>query len=181
MATNTPTRGGRWKVGPVRSDGERAAAGPRIFRKRRSKLVNPALQLRLVFVFAGISLLSLLLQALFFMSRLSAQASTMTEGGDVLITALPSLLLETLLVSACVFLPLLLAVGVLTTFRIAGPLYRFQQFLEAVRDGAQSAPCRLRRDDELQDLCTLINEVTAPLREGRHTQGTASETRSRAS
>ena len=63
------------------------------------------------------------------------------------------------------FLPLTFLVGVLTTFRIAGPVYRFEQFLAAVRRGERPSDFHLRKGDELTDLAALINEATGPLRE----------------
>jgi hypothetical protein len=55
-------------------------------------------------------------------------------------------------------------VGVLSTFRIAGPIYRFEQYLRQVVKGEAEGPCRIRDGDELWDLCDLINQATAPLR-----------------
>ena len=68
------------------------------------------------------------------------------------------------LTSAALFLPLVFAVGVLTTFRFAGPVYRFEQFLKNVIAGKAPADCRLRKGDHLQDFCQLLNQATAPLR-----------------
>ena len=38
-------------------------------------------------------------------------------------------------------------------------------FLNQVIRGEKPEPCRIRKRDELQDFCKLLNEVTAPLRE----------------
>jgi nitrogen fixation/metabolism regulation signal transduction histidine kinase len=70
-----------------------------------------------------------------------------------------------LLLTFLLLTPLMLGVGIVATFKIAGPLHNFEQFLRAVRDGQQVEPCQIRKGDELQTLCTLLNEVTAPLRE----------------
>jgi len=79
-------------------------------------------------------------------------------------SAMPGLLVEVMLVSFAVLLPLTAAVGVLVLFRVAGPLYRFEQFLEAVMRGEHPEECHIRKRDELQDFCKLLNRVTAPLR-----------------
>ena len=63
-----------------------------------------------------------------------------------------------------IFLPLTYAVGILTTFRIAGPLYRFETFLNQVLAGEKPERFRLRKGDELQDFADLLNAVTEPLR-----------------
>jgi hypothetical protein len=69
-------------------------------------------------------------------------------------------------ISAAVLLPLTLSVGIVATFRIAGPLHRFETFLRAIANGEKPADCKIRRGDELQEFCTLLNDVTAPLRTG---------------
>ena len=74
------------------------------------------------------------------------------------------ILLEVLAMSFAFLLPMMLCVGILSTFRIAGPVYRFEQYLKEVARGEVSDPCRIRDGDELWDLCDLINEATAPLR-----------------
>jgi hypothetical protein len=131
--------------------------------RRRIKLIKPRLQLRLIGVFAGLSALGFLLQSLHVGLRLSEAAAEMPNG-ESLMKMLPGLPLEILLFSFGMFLPLTIAVGILATFRIAGPLYRFERYLTQVIRGEQLGPCKLRRGDELQELCDLINEATAPLR-----------------
>lgn len=66
--------------------------------------------------------------------------------------------------SALIFLPLTFLVGVVGSFRFAGPLYRFDQFLKAVIAGDRPNDIRLRAGDELQDLADLMNEATRSLR-----------------
>ena len=70
-----------------------------------------------------------------------------------------------LAVSFGLFLPLTFCIGVLVTFRIAGPVYRFEQYLKQVSRGEQLGPCKIRDGDEFQGLCDLINEATRHLRE----------------
>ncbi len=137
--------------------------------RRRIKLIKPRLQLRLTAVFLGLSGLGFLLQALHVGLRLSEVSGTLPHDGPYLMSMLPELPIEILLFSFGMLMPLTLAVGVLVTFRIAGPVYRFEQFLRAVKGGKQLGPCKLRDGDELQELCTLINEVTEPLRQGLRT------------
>jgi len=136
-------------------------------RNRRIKLIKPRLQLKLVGVFVGLSALGFLLQSLHVGLRLSELAANVPEGGGYLMAVLPELPLEILLVSFGMLLPLTVAVGILVTHRIAGPVYRFEQYLGAVLRGEEAGPCRIRKDDEFQELCELINQVTAQLRESR--------------
>ena len=134
--------------------------------KRRIKLIRPRLQLRLILAFLGVTALALTLQFILFTSSLTRVAVELPQDGPLLIEQLPEHVLAVLLISAALVLPLTFFVGVLVTFRVAGPLYRFELFLKDVERGAKPADCRLRKGDELQDLCELLNRATAPLRKG---------------
>ena len=132
--------------------------------RRRKKLIKPRLQLKLTLTFVGLSALSLLLQFILFQNTLAEAALDLPHDSDVLLGATNGLLAHVLLVSFLAFLPLTFLVGILTTFRIAGPIYRFEQFLSAVQRGERPPDFRLRRGDELMDLAALINAATEPLR-----------------
>ena len=134
------------------------------FVRRRQRLIKTGFQLRLIGIFAGIAVLAQLFQTLLMGSYLSQMAARMPAGGAYLSDETPGMLGEALLASSLVLLPLILLVGIAATFRIAGPLYRFDQYLKSVRDGVETQTCRLRKGDQLQDLCEVINEVTEPLR-----------------
>lgn len=132
--------------------------------KRRIKLIQPRLQLKLVFVFIGMAASSMLLQFILFTSAITDVATRLPSDGLVLVEEMPKLLYGTLLVSFALFLPLMFVVGVLVTFRFAGPVYRFKMYLGEVIRGEKPADCRLRKGDELMDLCAMINQATEPLR-----------------
>jgi hypothetical protein len=132
--------------------------------RRRIKLIKPRLQLRLVAVFVGVSAIGFLMQSLHVGMRLSELAASVPEGGPYLMAVMPELPLEILLFSFGMLLPLTVAVGILVTFRLAGPLYRFEQYLKGVISGEEVGPCRIRRGDELQELCDLINQATESVR-----------------
>lgn len=135
--------------------------------KRRIQLIKPSLQLRLTMVFVALGAIGLVLQLLFFTARLAELAAYLPQDGEMFAMEVDSILLEGLLVSALVFLPLTFAVGILTTFRIAGPLYRFEMHLNALRRGERPGPIRLREKDQLKDFCELLNETVASLIEQR--------------
>jgi hypothetical protein len=149
--------------------------------KRRIKLIQPRLQLKLILVFLGMTTSAMLLQFILFTSSVTDVAADLPSDGLVLVEALPRLLYGTLLVSFALFLPLMFFVGVLVTFRFAGPIYRFETYLKQVIRGEKPADCRLRNGDELQGLCRLINQATEPLRradeEGDRRDDEARETR----
>mgnify|MGYP005703992283 CR=1 FL=1 len=89
--------------------------------------------------------------------------------------AMDGLLIKVVLTSFVMFLPLVYAVGILTTFRFAGPIYRFEMFLGQVRRGENPADCRLRKGDHLKDFCELLNDVTRPLREEQEPETSLTE------
>ena len=133
--------------------------------RRKQKLIQPKLQLRLVGSFVGVAALAMLLQFLVMSFLLARVAPGVQETGQELLSKLPALLLGVLAFSALAVLPFMFAFGVLLTFRVAGPVYRFEQFLAAVARGEQVEPCKLRDGDHLENLCEAINVATEPLRE----------------
>jgi hypothetical protein len=133
-------------------------------RRRSLRLIRPGLQLRLILVFLGLSALSLLLQYMVFATSLSRVALTLPHDGLVLLDEVNRLLIQILAASFLVFLPVTFVLGILTTHRFAGPIYRFEKFLEQVIRGERPRDCRLRKGDELQDFCQLLNRATEPLR-----------------
>ena len=134
--------------------------------RRRIRLIRPRLQLRLIAVFSAVAVLALLLQYLLFVSAMHEVALTMPRDGALLHATLSSFLAEVLLISLAVLLPLTFLVGLLATHRIAGPLYRFDVFLKQIVRGERPGDCKLRKGDELIELCQLLNEATRPVREG---------------
>lgn len=140
-------------------------SAPRVAKhKRRIKLIRPQLQLKLVGIFAGLTALALVLQFLVFMNAATRAAADLPNDGLLYLSRLNGVLLAVLAGSVLVVLPLTFWVGVLVTHRIAGPVYRFETYLDQVSRGEALEDCRLRQGDELQELCAKINLATAPLR-----------------
>jgi signal peptidase II len=133
--------------------------------KRRIKIIKPQLQLKLVGIFVGLSALAVLLQSVLVAHRMTQLSAELPVGGQYLIDALPGLMGELVLFSFGLVIPLIFAVGVLVTHRIAGPVYRFEQYLTQVANGESVGPCRIRKGDELQELCEIINRAALALRE----------------
>ncbi|NOT30635.1 MAG: hypothetical protein HOP15_09340 [Planctomycetes bacterium] len=124
---------------------------------RKNRLPKPALQLKLVLGFMGVSTLALCSQVLLLANRLMYLSQELPVSGEEIRSVLPELLTEVFVFSFLVLLPSVLAIGVLLTFRLAGPIYRFERYLADVAAGRESGPCRLRKGDQLQELCDLIN------------------------
>lgn len=133
--------------------------------QRKKKLINPRLQLRLVAIFLCAAGLAVQVEAILITLTLTRLAGGLPNDGSEVLEQLPEFVRTNLVLTFLLLTPLMLGVGIVATFKIAGPLHRFEQFLRAVRDGQQVEPCQIRKGDELQSMCTLLNEVTAPLRE----------------
>jgi hypothetical protein len=132
--------------------------------KRRVRLIRPGLQLRLILTFTGVSSLALLLQYILFMSALTETAAGLPNDGLILMEQLNGLLFGVFLTSFGMVLPTLFVIGLLMTHRVAGPIYRFEIFFNQLLGGQRPKDIALRKGDELQGLCQLINSATAPLR-----------------
>ena len=135
-------------------------------RRRWRQLVLPGLQMRLVGRFVGLALLGILLQLLILARRLPELAREMETTGQ-LSDAVPGVLVEVFVFSILIVAPILVGFGILFTFRIAGPLVRFQRHFEALARGEDPGACRLRGNDELQDLCEQMNVAFDAVRRGR--------------
>lgn len=126
---------------------------------RRNRLPRPRLQLRLVGAFAGLCALAIVAQTLAMGAQMTELAESLPADGPRLADSLPSALWSSLAWSCALVLPAVLIIGVQLTFRIAGPLYRFEHHLRAVTRGEQPGPCKIRKGDDLQELCELINDA----------------------
>jgi len=128
--------------------------------KRRRKLIEPALQLKLVSVFVGLAACSIVLQMLLLSIDIKNVARNMPEGA-ALEEQLPGILQRMFLFSAGMWLPVTIAVGIVVTHRIAGPVFRFKQHLNSVAKGEVVGACRIRKRDELHGLCDSLNRGLA--------------------
>jgi hypothetical protein len=106
----------------------------------------------------------MLLQFLFLGGRMTQALSRLNGAGVELAQELPAALVEVFFFSMGLLLPVIFGLGIVLTFRIAGPVHRFEQFLDAVARGEQIGPCKIRRGDYLQSLCEAINRATESTR-----------------
>jgi hypothetical protein len=133
-------------------------------RFRKKRLINPSLQLRLVAIFLCTAALAVQAEAILITYTLTKLAERMPTDGSLLLSELPEFVRTNLLLTFAILAPTALGVGIIATFRIAGPLYRIEQFLTQMKEGRQIEACTIRKGDELQELCALLNDVTAPAR-----------------
>ena len=135
--------------------------------KRRIKLIKPRLQFKLIGGFVGLSALALLLQSLLLGLRLSQLSGELPNDGPYVSENTPRMIAELLVFSFGLLLPLTVAVGILLTFRIAGPVYRLERFCESVANGERPEDVRLRDGDELVELAQRVNAATSSVRRVR--------------
>lgn len=135
-------------------------------RKRRVRVPKPRFQLRMVGAFCGLCSLALLAQAVLLGAELTRLANALPYGGAHVTEAASGIVGRVLLLSCGLLLPAVLLIGIRLTFRIAGPLYRFEQHLSEVARGEDPGPCRIRGTDDgdMHRLCDLVNAALARAR-----------------
>jgi prepilin-type N-terminal cleavage/methylation domain-containing protein len=133
--------------------------------RRKRKLIEPRLQWRFASIFLTCAALAALVQSVAQCYLLMRIADALPHDGVELKSRLLDVLGGSFLVTILLLTPVMLAVGILSTFPIVGPLYRFRVFLTQLANGERPGPCKIRKGDELQDLCELLNRATAPLRQ----------------
>jgi hypothetical protein len=133
--------------------------------QRRRKLIKPGLQLRLTAIFTGLCALSLLLQFILFQSALTSAALELPTDSARMLDLSQGIVLKVLAISFLACLPLTFLVGILTTFKLAGPIWRFETFLKAILRGEKPRDFTLRKGDHLNDLANLLVRATKDLRE----------------
>ena len=139
---------------------DRSANANKTLRVR--KLSKPRMQLRLTLTFVSLAVfasLSTVILVESVMSQALADAGVDAQNIDTL-----GSILRAMIGTLLVLVPVMTAVGIVVTNRIAGPVYRLETHLAEIARGAHPEPCRLRKGDELQDLCEVMNEAVDTLR-----------------
>jgi len=128
---------------------------------RKKKLIDSGLQLRMVAVFLSLSVASALFQVVLLNRSVLRMASKLTEDTAVVSEMLPGILTSNLFLTLGVLVPLTVVIGVLTTHRVAGPAYRMTQYCKGIARGEAPTTCRIRKNDELKELCDALNGAFA--------------------
>jgi hypothetical protein len=133
--------------------------------KRKKKLINSRLQLRLIGVFLAVSCVASLFQVILLNRSLLELAKELTTDGDRMLGFLPGILASNVLMTVGVLGPLTFLVGLLVTHRIAGPAFNMTRYCQALARGEDPGACRIRSDDELWELCDALNAAVTRLRQ----------------
>jgi hypothetical protein len=134
--------------------------------RRKKKLIKPKFQIKVAAACLGLALMAVIT----LMIMINEAILDFADQGWVDSAALQhrwiGILLGKLAIALAIFAPMTLALGILLMHKVAGPLYRFEMYLGQVARGETTEPCRIRKGDELQDMCDTINHFTAPIRDG---------------
>jgi len=133
--------------------------------KRTRKLIEPRIQMRFVLLFLSVVCLAALVQTIVVGYVLQDLASEMPSDGEVVLARIPYTLSLGMGLTILLLTPITFALGIRTTFPIVGPLHRFRMHLTQVLAGERPGPCRIRKGDELQDFCELLNRTLEPLQD----------------
>jgi hypothetical protein len=134
--------------------------------KRTRKLIQPKFQMKIAFACLGIAVMATLVLTVLLNQVVLDFADKGWIDSARVEQEWIGVLVTKLLIALAVLTPMTLALGVILMHRVAGPLYRFRQFVRAVAHGEHPNECRLRKNDELMDFCDLLNRFTAPVRNG---------------
>ncbi|MEM7262126.1 MAG: hypothetical protein AAF488_09055 [Planctomycetota bacterium] len=131
--------------------------------KRRSSLPNARLQLKMILLFVCTGLVGLIAQYVFTLYSIFDLEALYPEHQEYSALITDSMLRQ-MLISACFMIPLTISAGIVVTHRVAGPAYRFVQYMRGISKGEYTGPCTIREGDEFNDLCVAINGAVDRLR-----------------
>ncbi|MFN0059630.1 MAG: hypothetical protein ACKVX7_14330 [Planctomycetota bacterium] len=129
--------------------------------QRRSKMPKLGIQLKLGMIMLMCAVACTTVQFLFFLRSASDVAAAIPAARELLLGQLSALILKQYLTTLLLLVPLMVSVGILISFPIAGPIYRFEKYFREIAQGAEVQACTIRRGDNLQELCELINQAMA--------------------
>ncbi len=133
---------------------------PRKKQLRTRKLIDKSLQLRLVGAFISVGCVAALFQVVLLNNSMLELSGELAKNGDILLAKTPDLLTRCLLATLGLLIPALALVGILITHRIAGPAYRMRCYFQEIEaSGKVTYKCRIRKHDELQGMCNLVNKA----------------------
>lgn len=126
--------------------------------RRRKKFIESELQLRIVFMILLISILALLINLQMSLTSVwSISAGAFTSVENALDQVQKGLVMK-FLITAVLTIPLCISAGILFSFRFAGPIYKFKKYFRELVHSRWDERCRLRKGDDLKDLCEAIND-----------------------
>ena len=131
---------------------------------RRNILIDPRLQWKFILSFTCLASAAVVFEAIVVNRMLANLSGTMPEGGDVLRSEMTGILFQGIGYTLVLLVPISVTMGMLATFRVAGPLFAIRRYLRRLAAGEEVGDCRIRERDELHDLCDAVNGAVGALR-----------------
>ncbi|MFT6108526.1 MAG: hypothetical protein ACJA2W_001438 [Planctomycetota bacterium] len=131
--------------------------------KRKKKLVDKSLQLKMIGIFAAIGCTCALFQVVLVNNGLLNIARSAPSGGDLILQQARGMMFDNVLWTLGAMIPLMTCIGIILTHRVAGPAYRMTEFCKGIAAGEPVTVCHIREDDELKELCAALNAAMAQL------------------
>ncbi len=125
--------------------------------KRKKKLIDKSLQLKMVGIFVAIGCTCALFQVILVNNGLLNIARSAPSGGDLILKQARGMMLENVAWTLGAMIPLMTCIGIVLTHRVAGPAYRMKQYCLGIAAGEPITKCSVRKHDELKDLCEALN------------------------
>jgi len=136
--------------------------------RRRRYLINRGFQAEFILKFCGLVALGCIIFGIMLYIFSSRTLTTSFENSRLVIKSTADYLLPGLLFSGII-------VGLITaaatsivilfmTHRLAGPVYRFEKYIETIGLGDFSQDLKIRKKDQFQNLVTSFNKMTKDVR-----------------
>ena len=139
--------------------------------RRRRKFIRKDLQLKIIF---GTLFVALIVLVINFQLPIMGMR-IMRTNSSILLDAHYNLMVKLLVTSfATSFLltiPLAIWMGIVFSFQFCGPIYKIKKFFVELNSGRWDRICRLRKNDDLKDVASVINQYVGLARDrlrGQH-------------
>jgi len=138
--------------------------------KRRNYFISKAFQSEFVLKFCGLVALGSIVFGIILYLFSKHALTTSFENSRLVIKStadylFPGLLLGGVIVAVFTALAAS-AVVVLMTHRIAGPMYRFEKYINEIGSGRLDADLKIRKKDQFQNMAGALNKMTGDLKLG---------------
>jgi sensor histidine kinase YesM len=139
--------------------------------KRRIYIINPSFQIKFSLLVSFIIFLSSVIYPLTIHNLISTIVDNISASSPELsaqLTDRKSTLLVILVLWQFGFTLLAFITCIFMTHKVAGPLYKLQKYLSAIRDGQYSGKLFFRKGDYFQEVAADINDTFGAIQENYH-------------
>ncbi len=132
---------------------------------RTKKLIRLDVQLRVVLIALCVASCVLLVNFQLSLGAVASAAKGLKNGTSAraAIEDLRISMINRFALSIGLTIPMAAVVGILYSFKFAGPIHGLSKYFNQLKLGPWNKRCSLRKGDDLQDLATAINDALDPL------------------